>query len=83
MWVIVKFHKQWYLGEVLDIADNEMEVKCMKITGENKFVWPEEDDICWYELPGVLCIVNPPTPVSQRAFGLLSADLEKIGKLVI
>ena len=47
----------------------------MKITGDNKFAWPEGDDVCWYELPDILCIVNPPTPVSQRAFGLLSDDL--------
>ena len=42
-WVAVKFNKQWYPGEVVDTSDNEIEIRCMGIIGENKFVWPETD----------------------------------------
>ena len=48
-WVAVKFNKQWYPGEVVDTSDNEIEIRCMGIIGENRFVWPETDDVCWYE----------------------------------
>ena len=53
----------------------------MRIVGENKFVWPEKDDISWYENDDVVCTVEPPAPVSQRAFGLSKKDVEKIKAL--
>ena len=79
-WVAVKFNKQWYLGEVVDTSDNEIEIRCMGITGGNKFAWPEKD-VCWYENSDIICSIEPPTPVSHRVFGLCREDLEKVKEL--
>ena len=77
-WVAVKFNKQWYPGEVVDTSDNEIEIRCMGIIGENKFVWPETDDVCWYENSDIIFSIEPPHPVCQRGFGLCGEDLEKV-----
>ena len=80
-WVAVKFNKQWYPGEVVDTSDNEIEIRCMAIISENKFVWPN-DVVCWYENSNIICSIEPPTPVSQRAFRLCREDLQKVQGLI-
>ena len=81
-WVAVKFNKGWYPGEVVDTPDNEIEIGCMGIIGENKFVWPEKDDVCWYENSDIICSIEPQIPVSKTAFGLCREDLEKVKGLM-
>ena len=82
-WVIVIFNKQWYPGEVSIVEENDVQVKCMKRIGEdeNKFTWPDKDDIGWYSKEGIMCLVEPPVPVTKRAFALSICDINKIKQL--
>jgi len=84
-WVVVKFDRNWYPGEILKIEDDEVEVKRMKRRGneENRFIWPDKDDISWYAVEDVVCSVAPPAPVNSRAFGLNQHDIEKLENILL
>ena len=78
-WVVVKFSSSLYPGEIVTIEEEEIEVKCMKRVGiENQFVWPEIEDISWFETDSVVCLIEPPIPISSRAFGVSQSDLNNI-----
>lgn len=77
-WVAVLYNETWYPGEVLEIQNDQIQVKCMEKAGKSQFKWPKEDDVMWYTNYDVLCRIEPPVPVSTRAFGLTSADMNKI-----
>ena len=78
-WVVVKFSSSLYPGEIVTIEEEEIEVKCMKRVGiENQFVWPEIEDISWFETDSVVCLIEPPIPISSRAFGVSQNDLNNI-----
>ena len=78
-WVVVKFSSSRYPGEVVTIEEEEIKMKCMKRVGfENQFVWPEIDDISWFETDSLLCLIEPPIPISSRTFGVSLSDLNNI-----
>ena len=68
--------------EAVDTSNDEIEIRCMGIISKNKSAWPERDDVCWYENRDIICSIEPPTPVSQRTFGLCQEDLEKVKGLI-
>lgn len=72
------FDKEWYPGEILNTADEDLEIKCMmrvSKNSENLFVWPEKDDVSWFSTDDIICSVDPPTPVNNRAFALSERDV--------
>ena len=78
-WVVVKFSSSLYPGEIVTIEEEEIKVKCMKRVGtENQFVWPEIEDISWFETDSVVCLIEPPIPISSRTFGVSQSDLNNI-----
>ena len=79
-WVAVKFNKYWCPGEVSKLEDDEVKIKCMKRIDieENRFIWPDKDDINWLSIDNVVCCVAPPAPVNCRTFGLTQCDIEKV-----
>ena len=78
-WVVVKFSSSLYPGEIVTIEEEEIKVKCMKRVGtENQFVWPEIEDISWFETDSVVCLIEPPIPSSSRTFGVSQSDLNNI-----
>ena len=79
-WVIVIFKKEWYVGEVCSVEDDMIQVKCMKRIGGNlnKFAWPDKDDISWFTPTEILCNVDPPVPVTSRAFALFQENIDFI-----
>ena len=78
-WVVVKFSSSLYPGEIVTIEEEEIEVKCMKRVGiENQFVWPEIEAISWFETDSVVCLIEPPIPISSRTFGVSQSDLNNI-----
>jgi len=80
--VAVKFRNSWYPGEIVNLSQSDdIEVKCMKIIGDNKFVWPERADISWYDVDDVACLIEAPIPVSQRAFGLQENEYLKVNSM--
>ena len=57
-WVFVKFSLSWYPGEIATIEEEEIEVKCMKrAVIENQSVWLEIEDISWFEMDSVVCLI--------------------------
>lgn len=56
---------------MVDILSNKIEIKCMKIVGENKFIRPESEDMSWYDIGDVICSIKPPAPVSQKSLAFL------------
>ena len=40
--------------------------------------WPDKADIGWYSTDEIICNVNPPIPVSNRAFALSATDINSI-----
>ena len=81
--VVVPFNKQWYPGVVVDNSDNKIEIRCTGILVKNRFIWSKNDNICWYDNGDIICIIEPPTPVSQRAFRLYREDFEKVKGLIL
>ena len=79
-WVIVIFKKEWYVREVCSVEDDMIQVKCMKRIGGNlnKFAWPDKDDISWFTPTEILCNVDPPVPVTSRAFALFQGNTDFI-----
>ena len=77
--VVVKFSSNWYPGEIVTIEEEEMKVKCIKHVGiENLFVWPEKEDISWFERDSVVFLIEPPIPISSRIFGVNQSELNNI-----
>ena len=68
--------------EAVDTSNDEIEIRCMGIISKNKFAWPEKNDVCWYENSDIICSIEPPTPISQRTFGLCQEDLGKVKGLI-
>ena len=42
---------------------------------ESQFAWPEIEDISWFETDSVVCLIEPPIPISSRTFGISQNDL--------
>ena len=40
------------------------------------------DHVCWQENSNIISNIEPPTPVSQKVFGLCREDLEKVKGLI-
>ena len=78
-WVVVKFSSSWHPGEIVTIQEEETKTKCMKRVGiEKQFVWPEIEDISWFETDSLLCLIEPPIPIGSRTFGVSLSDLNNI-----
>ena len=79
-WIVVIFKKEWYFGEVCSVEYDIVQVKCMKRIrcNLNKFAWPDKDDISWFTPTEILCNVDPPVPVTSRAFILFQENADFI-----
>ena len=79
-WVVVIFKKEWYVREVCSVEDDMIQVTCTKRIGGNlnKFAWPDKDDISWFTPTEILCNVDPPVPVTSRAFALFQENVDFI-----
>ena len=52
----------------------------MTKTGDNKFNWGRDDYLKTFE-EDILCTIDQPVPVSNRAVGLAEEDLKRVKKL--
>ncbi|GBL87295.1 hypothetical protein AVEN_170896-1 [Araneus ventricosus] len=66
--VAISFEKMWYSGEITDIENNDMKVKCMKRHGRNTFTLSE--DHYWYKGEEILCKISAPSPLKAGFFSL-------------
>ena len=68
-WVAALYDEQCYIGKVVqtDGDDDEVEVSFMVKAKEEKYKWPQKEDLIWIGLTGsdrVLCIITLSTPLS-------------------
>ncbi|VDH94171.1 Hypothetical predicted protein [Mytilus galloprovincialis] len=86
-WVAAMYERKWYIGQVVDIDENdkEVQVKFMTETGRygESFKWPKEDDIIWIKLDNILCIILSPNPSGKRikTYTISVNELKKIEDL--
>ena len=73
-WVVVKFGKQWYPGQILNAEERGVKidevwymVNCMerKQYGVNRFKWPRVQDIEMYEKSDLLLQIKEVIPVQE------------------
>lgn len=57
-YVVVKYEGEYFSGQILDLNDNEIQVKTMALSGIRKYKWPKEDDILWYPRSDVVEIIH-------------------------
>ena len=50
----------------MDTTKETVSVKCMQIVGENRFKWPQNEDITEYELQEIMSAIPEPMPVTTR-----------------
>ena len=66
-WCAVKYDGDAYPGIIQDVDRySGALVKTMSRVGENRFFWPQRDDIVWYETMHVLGLIPEPVPVTKR-----------------
>ena len=72
----VNYQKSIFVGNIIEIKDDEYKVKCMHRTGINSFKWPTDMMVCWYE--NIIAIIDAPEPINNRGlFKLEENDFEK------
>lgn len=71
-WCVVNYDGLPYPGIVHDVDEGELEVKVMHKVGNNRYFWPDRDDIVWIR-SSPLCPRHSKSPAdinkSNRIFG--------------
>ena len=77
--VVVMYDSKPFVGQVVQVVGNEMEVNCMhqSAVGKNAFAWPKTADKVFYFRPDIKAIVSEPEPLTMRQSKLISADWVK------
>ncbi|WAQ94248.1 hypothetical protein MAR_006719 [Mya arenaria] len=66
-YIVVEYDGLPYPGEVLDVDEEDLEVKVMHKIGKNRFFWPLPDDTLWYHKDKVVTILDgAPVRVTGR-----------------
>lgn len=82
-WVAADYEGNWYIGQVLQIDedDGELEVSFMTRGKGNSFKWPAQKDVLWLESGhSILCVIEPPVPIGKtgRTFRVTDATVQLI-----
>lgn len=78
-YVGVKYDDKWYVALIEKRFENdELDVKCMKNKGMNKFVWPDKDDVLMCPISDILCVVSEPIKVNDRYMSLSKEDYDAV-----
>ena len=80
--VAAKYGNDWYISQVEGEDPDEEEdgftlLLYMERKGNNQFIWGKKD-LFKTDNKDIICVVNPPVPVSSRAYGLTKEDLSKV-----
>lgn len=65
-YVIVKYEKSYFPGQIQQRKKNECLVKTMEPCGMRSWKWPEKDDVLWYKSVDVMENISAPTKQSSR-----------------
>ena len=73
--ILVKYEGQPFVGQVLQVIGDEIEVSCMQQLGrKNVFTWPHPADIIFYYIKDVLKVISEPEPLNSRHTRLTHSD---------
>lgn len=76
--VIVSYDKKPFVGQVLKIIGEEIEVSCMQQSGtKNCFIWPQTRDVLFYFQSDIIAGISEPEPSTSRSSRLSSEDWER------
>ena len=76
--VIASYDDKPFVGQVLKIVDEEIEVSCMQQSGgKNCFVWPQIPDVIFYFQSDVKAVISEPEPSTSRSSRLSAEDWER------
>ena len=64
-YVVVNYDGQVYPDKVLTDDEVDIEVNVSSV-GDNRFFWPDSDDICWYDKKPIVAVIPPPTATTAR-----------------
>ena len=70
-----------YLGKILNIVEECLEVTVMHLKGNNNVVWPTAEDVLLYDKEQLMFFVNPPNKVT-RFFALSKNDWKNFTSLL-
>ena len=65
-YVDVNYEGRAYPGVMLTDDAGDVEARCMYRIGNNRFFWPQHQDICWYGEDNILAVMPPLTAVTVR-----------------
>ena len=76
-WCAVQYNTKLYPGIITDVDDTDIEVKCMKRAGDNKWLWPDKDDRIYYNKEtDFLCFIAEVVPVNNETRGKRSRHMK-------
>lgn len=77
--ILVEYDGQPFVGQVLKVVGNEIEVSCMQQSGgKNVFIWPHPLDIVFYYISDVLEVISKPERLNTRHSKLKSTDWDSL-----
>lgn len=76
--VIVTYDELPYVGQVLEVVEEEVQVNSMWQSGENNlFMWPQTPDVIFYCKKDIHAVISEPKPATSRYSKLSSQDWAK------
>ena len=77
-YIVVLYDDQPFPGLVVDVDHTDVEVKCLNKVVNNRFYWPQIDDVCWYSKDKVVSVIPEPQCVTRRYLKVHSPTWEQI-----
>ncbi|KAK1875721.1 Isopentenyl phosphate kinase [Dissostichus eleginoides] len=76
--VIVPYDELPYVGQVLKVVGEELQVSCMRQSGDkNLFMWPQTPDVIFYFRKDIHAAISDPEPATSRFSKLTCQDWVK------
>ncbi|KAK1906770.1 Protein U3, partial [Dissostichus eleginoides] len=73
--VIVPYDELPYVGQVLKVVGEELQVSCMRQSGDkNLFMWPQTPDVIFYFRKDIHAAISEPEPATSRFSKLTCQD---------
>ncbi|XP_061582330.1 uncharacterized protein LOC133447623 [Cololabis saira] len=73
--VIVTYDELPYVGQVLKVVDEELQISCMQQSDDkNLFLWPKTPDVTFYLRKDVHSVISEPTRATSRFSKLICQD---------
>jgi len=74
--IAMTYDDKWFAAQIERRLDDELDIKCMKNKGLNKFMWSGKPDIFMCQISDVLCLVSEPVKVNDRYMSLSKEDYD-------